>query len=105
MSPSPIKGEFIIMVYNPNSKDGKPNTINIDDIKEFLTGVVTDGETRFITGNDLKGYLEENTISTHPELNGQLAMFDSLGQLAGGGDFGEFEKSFKDGLTPESIFK
>ena len=105
MSLSSIKDGFIIMVYNPESKDGKPNTISIDEIKKFFTGVIDTGEDRFITGNDLKEYIEENTISTNPKLNGQLAMFDSLGQLTGGGDFNQFEKAFIDGLNTESIFK
>lgn len=105
MQPSSIDGAFILMVHNPKSTNGKPNTITIDDIKKFLTGVITEGESRFITGNDLVEFLEENIIFKKTEFKGQLAAFDNLGGLEGAGNFNDFQKAFTDTLTAQSIFK
>lgn len=105
MQPSSIDEAFILMAYNPKSTNGKPNTITIEDIKELFTGVISEGETRFITGGDILNYLEENTDISKPEYKGQLASFNSLGELTGEGDFNDFTKAFTDTLTAQSIFK
>lgn len=105
MQPSSIDEAFILMAYNPKSTNGKPNTITIEDIKELFTGVISEGETRFITGSDLLEFLKENTISPKPEFKGQLAAFDPLGELTGEGNFNDFQKAFTDSLTAQSIFK
>lgn len=94
MTPQKIEDGSVFMFYNIKSADGKPNITRASDIMEYLTGSISIGNNKFPTGDAVSVLIQENTISPKKELNGNVAQFDSSGQLVSGGSFLDFKNQF-----------
>lgn len=97
-----VQDDRVIMIYEPllktyrsDKKSLDPSVVTVLDIRNYITGNISIGNSGFITGDELAEYIEKKLITKDPSLVGHVAVFSSTGGLESGGVFEEFENGFK----------